>query len=449
MEPRQQLVLDGQEVQLEDLNAGWQVGSLADDRVFAELFRLAPYTGGNFAKAIFPFGQENPYGGACSIEATGSANGSVRAMPFRAMVGSRQTVAQFIAAGETNAQAATDNWRDARSGVFGNSSDGTSLPDVVALAANASGNPRWDLLYATLAVEANGPSVSRYVKPAIGGAPAISSIVGSLIDPVTVSVVQGTPGASPAFPTAPADGGGSFYFPLAYVRVPNGFNGASTVSPRDIYDVSTPAKLARTTGGGSHGPADQQFTLGGTLLTRTPWGTGAGTRPGCFLPPSMSGMESRQIALEMVGGTPYANGDVIDASLDWRYRAFIVFTFAIGTSGVYAFGDPTAAGTATDGAPVAPGIGYIGKNWGSFVTMSSSTFQSTLAMNGGGNEYAVALYMQNASLIGTTISFQANSSSWGYWIDPSSGALKFYTNGTNPNVAAFSWIFMTAPFSNY
>lgn len=442
MEDRQQLAVDGEEVALEDLNAGWKTASLQDDRVLAELYRLPPFSSAA-AKAIVPYGiQGATYDGSSTVETTGSANGSVRVMPFRAIVGSRSTVATFIAAGETAVQAAKDNWRDIRSGVFANSSDGSTLPFVQAIVANSSGNPRWDLIYAQISVEVNGSSDTRYVRPASGGAPAPATEVLTLQCPVTIAVVQGTPGASPAFPSAPADSGGNYYIPLAFVRVPNGFTAGSTIASGDIYVVSPPGRISRAAGVMGLQPANQTNKQGGTSQTNYPWATSAGARPAPYLPPEMLGGEMRFFGANFGGSDTFANGAVVDDSVDWRYRAFMVFAQAITRSGGAQFAWEQSAtvntlvpGTGASGRPLSTAwmMGQSFEIDGYLVSGTAGVCSFTQAAQ----DYAVAL-----------ASMAALPAQVGLYVDMSTGALKMFSAGS-PNVKVMFWLFATAPFSNY
>lgn len=442
MEDRQQLAVDGEEVALEDLNAAWKVASLQDDRVLAELYRLTPF-GSAAAKAIVPYGiTGQTYDGSCTVEPSGSADGKVRVKPFRAIVGSRSTIATFISGGETSVQAAKDNWRDIRSGVFADSSDGTTLAFAQSLGANSSGNPRWDLVYAQLSVEANGASDTRFVRPPSGGAPAPAAELLTLSCPVTIVVQPGTPAVSPTFPSAPADAGGNYNFPLAYVRVPNGFTSGSTVASGDIYDVAAAAHLSRVTGMPSLAPASGMYKQGGASQTNYPWAATAGARPAPYLPPEMLGGEIRFFGLNYGGSDTIANGGILDDSIDWRYRAFMVFVQAITRTGGAQFAWEQSATVST----LVPGTGASGRPLSTAWMMGQSFEADGYILSG---MAAVCSFMQVAADFAVALSSMAASPAQvGLYVDMSTGALKVFTAGS-PNVKVMYWLFATAPFPNY
>src|SRR5689334_8947870 len=103
MENRFQHSLNGQSVQQADLNLLGETSALADDRVFAELFRMQPYDGATVRKGVLPFGHSASANAGLVVP--NGATGSVLVNPLRAFVGSRTAVA-------TSAKA---NWRDIRS----------------------------------------------------------------------------------------------------------------------------------------------------------------------------------------------------------------------------------------------------------------------------------------------------------------------------------------------
>ncbi len=134
-EPIYQHELDGQEVEQEDINLLGRTGGLADDRVLAELLRLAPFDGTNTAKAILPFALRAADSGTV---VPNGATGSVRILPFRAIIGSRTSIA-------TDPLAA---WRDIRSSVYSQTTGSGALGAAAAFAPNTTTTPRWDLVYA-------------------------------------------------------------------------------------------------------------------------------------------------------------------------------------------------------------------------------------------------------------------------------------------------------------
>lgn len=443
MEPLVFPGIDGSEFQLGDAQNMGAVSGLADDRVLAELLRLAPFDGTHYAKAILPYGYQQIEAAAdpgATVTTTGTGNGSIVVSPFRAIVGSRNAVNAAPSPNPAvNYQSdALANWRDIRSGIFVGSS--TSLTQTIQLAANSSGDPRFDLIYATVAVDANGPSVSRRVKSTSTGSISTQSVPSYLQCTVTIGVVQGTPYVSnaPDYPSAPADAPSSspptFNIPLAYVRVPNGFTSTSTVSTRDVQDCAPAVTLHRARGGFSCQPANQSNKIGGTVLSTADfyWPSGAGARPGPFLPPSMTGMESIFVEVDCVNGTSiptnwsHGTGQIVDDSRDWRNRIFIVYATA--SSAAFA-NDPTGAAARLPLDTVA------------VVTQMSNSI--------GADGQLVASSSTVSQLTNTIDAAIGSGAIIGLYVDPSTGALKFYSNGTAVGARIFWWLFATAPFPNY
>lgn len=306
MENQIKLSFNGQAVEKDDVDQLGESGGLADDRVFAEFLRMTPYDGATVTKGIFPFGHETS--AQTSLVVTNGAAGSVKVNPFRALVGPRTAVA-------TDAK---KNWRDIRSAICIGT---TTLHQVVNHAANASGNPRWDLIQAAVTVDTGTASVLRKVKDTGTGNVTDQSVAASLTSTVVLSVVAGTPNASPQWPSATADAAGVYYVPIAYVRIPNGFNGTSTVTDSDIAVVAPTVRPANTTGSGLQA-ANAHYTSGSSCLTSGVIGTwgSTGTKPGIFLPAVMKGGTSLLIAMDLTTGSlSHASGAILDTR-DWRGR---------------------------------------------------------------------------------------------------------------------------------
>jgi hypothetical protein len=347
MEKRYQHTVNGQSVLTADLNVLGESSALADDRVFAELFRLAPYDGATISRGVLPYGSG-------AVVAAAGASGSVSVRPFRALVGSRTAVA-------TDAK---KNWRDIRSAIGVGT---TTLAQTVALAANATGNPRWDLVYAAVAVDANSASITRKVKDPTTKAIAGQSLVTTLETVVTLGVVAGTAGASPAFPSLPADSGGTYYISLAHVRIPNGFGASSTVAAKDIDEVAPILPVSTATGASSLRPANQHNVIGGVAISGAgtstangalKWSGSSATRPGLYLPPSMSGSESLIIEIDLGNASSanwsHQNADIVDNSRDWRNR-FWRWHAHVGSgatnAGKFPGGAATVIGYSSEGTP--------------------------------------------------------------------------------------------------
>lgn len=306
MESQFQLTLNGQQLQQQDVNLLGQVAGLADDRVFAELFRMVPFDGTNASKGILPYAFSAA--AATPTVVPNGATGTVAVNPFRAFVGSRTAVGTD----------ATKNWRDVRSTIFIGSSSSLSL--AVALAANSSGSPRWDLVYAAITPDTNGPTVSRKVKDPATKVITTQSVVTALDTTVSIGVIAGTPATFPSFPALPSDAAGTYYIPLAYVRVPNGFNATTTVAPVAIAEAAPVMRLSRAAGVRSMSVADQQYKLSSTF--QQAWGS-SGARSVHFIPPSLGAGEMVIVAVDLLSGVntnwSHQNDGVID-SRDWRGR---------------------------------------------------------------------------------------------------------------------------------
>lgn len=436
---------DGQEVEQADVNLLGATAGLADDRILAELLRLAPYDGTNTFKAIFPY---STHSGASThsivspvVQPSGSANGSVIVNPFRAVVGSRNlpSAAPSPASptGDTNALAA---WRDVRSGIFTDSA--SNLSRTVALAANSSGNPRWDLVYAQITPDAAQNTVTRRVKDPTSGAistPGVPQYDGS---PVTIGVVTGTPGASPALPVVPADAAGNYFIPLAWVRVVNGFSAGSTLQTVDIrscvlgHDGTTPVStFSNPSGGDRLRPATGNNDTSGTIQTRAfPWSATSHARPGPFLPPEWKGSDGLIVEVDVSDASSanwsHNDGDIVDASVDWRKRVFQ--TLAVGSSTRFFANDAAHAG-----ASMLPGPGVGASNYN---TQPAHSFVADSIVSG-----TSALVSGQTQ---ATISDMDASGVVDLYVDMTTGALKIHLSGT-PKCRVFFWIQASGAFPNY
>lgn len=423
-ESKFKLDFNGQQVQKQDLELLGEVSGLADDRVFAELLRMPPYNGSTISRGILPY---YATGVSSATVAPSGASGKVRVNPFRALIGSRTSV---------NTDPKT-NLRDIRSTIaVGPLVSGTgTLYTTLSIAANASGNPRWDLICAAVTVDANGASTTRKVKD-----PATKLVTDQLVavtteTTVALSVVTGTPAASPDWPAVPADAAGTYYIPLAYVRVPNGFNATSTVATTDICDVAPVIPIARTSGAVNIQIADQHFTKDGSIITaaaRQAWGS-SGTRPSVYMPGTMVGGEELLVYIDLV--TPVHTNDMVVDSRDWSKRLcqFSVTCAALepppwqaGIGVPNAFQSPPTLSAADNG--VLTGFGQSMKAEG---PMANGAFVA----------YAAGNQLKDAS----------DTSTFGLYVDfNDSGKLKFWYDAANPpgSVRIFFWLKFTAPFAN-
>lgn len=306
MEDRFVHLTNGQEVLQEDLNLLGEVSSLADDRVFAELFRLRPYAG-EVAKGILPFGV--CHSAAALSPLVRPSTGKVIVSPFRAFVGSRTTVQEGPLA----------NWRDVRSAIcIGD----YLLSQEIALAPTDAATRRWDLVYAIVTVDADAAVVERKRKNALTGQIDTVSIPTRVRTLVSLDVIQGASNeANP--PPVPNDAGDPYFIPLAYVRVPPNFSAATQLKPSDIWEIAPVLSLASATGAGVTRPADQQYLPQGTVHKAHPWSLDASQeRPSAYMPSCMVGSESLLVALDLRGDMSHPSGSVIDGSRNWRARVF-------------------------------------------------------------------------------------------------------------------------------
>ncbi|HEU4729981.1 MAG TPA: hypothetical protein VFT22_18920 [Kofleriaceae bacterium] len=424
MEPKYQMLNNGQEVQQADLNTLGDSSGLADDRTLAELVRLVGVDGSsNIARGIMPYGVTIPgFAGALppnfGVIAPNGGTGSVKVYPFRAFVGSRTIVG-------TDAKA---NWRDSRSTI---AIAAATAFQPVTIPANASGNPRWDLVYATITPDANGATFSRFVKDPTTGAEGAQNLVTTLVTTVALGETTGLPGVNPGFPATPSDGGGSYVIPLAYVRVPNGFGAGSTVGVNDIFEVAPIVSLAPASGGARVGPANGLNTAAGSLQARTPW-PASGNRTGPYLPSTMVGCESRFFGIDLLSATKSINsGDIIDSSIDWRFRAFRWFATAQNNALTKFAYDPSHAGTnivLDDFSTIALG------------NQTTFGFGQSFLVDAAPEAYVAFLVNARMTQIAAATNIRIS-------VDMTTGALKVFYSGA-PAVMLFIWIDATGSFPN-
>ncbi len=414
---------NGQEVEQSDLNLMSDAGGLADDHVLAELLRLAPFSASGAAKAILPFGSS-------ATVAPAGATGSVTISPFRAVVGTRDTAANI---------GSLKNWSDLRSAIF---TGPNALSAPQALQANGGAQPRWDLIYAQLQVDAPGQQVSRYRKDPSSEQVTVIQVAKSLVQAITVAVVQGTVGGQK--PALPPDGGGTFFFPLANVRVPANFGANSTVAPTDIEELAPYVPLALTTGASILVPANHQYKEGGSVLSSAAfaWGSG-GPRPGPVMPPTMSGCEGRLIAIDAQAAASanwsHQSQGVVDDSRDWRNRVFrwhaIVNPSALAIFPWDRSGTPSARAIGATGASGTGGWQAFGFGQ-SFAADGATECVPPLGVTAA---VAAQVTPANANLpVQTYIAL---------YVDPNTGALKVFINGA-PGMRCFFWLEASGQFPN-
>lgn len=336
METQYEHPTNGAELRRQDLDSISANAARADDRTLWELIRTMPGSA-TPDKLVIPYANRQldaPSGATSNALVWGNtADAIVHVMPFRAIIGSRTVVGT----------SPIEHMRDMISGYHVGTS---ALYRSLTIGANASGNPRWDLVYATVTPEANGDTATILVKDPTTG--VIASTPGTVINTkttVTVSVSAGTPASTPTRPNLPSDGGGNYYIALAYVYVPDGFDASSTVVRQRIHEVAPCPVISPTIGAVNFAPADEQHKVGGTVDTQQSGDEPTGPnyyRPGAYLPSTMTGGEKIIILLQL-GITPHSHvhESYIDRSRDWRFRYF-------SWKAVGAQGSTSTAGFASD-----------------------------------------------------------------------------------------------------
>lgn len=324
MERQYQMTAEGQQLLRQDLNLLGETSGLADDRVFAELLRMTPYDGSTVSRGILP--------ATGTLVAGNGATGSVLVQPFRAFVGSRTA----------EATDARKNYRDIRSGLSV-AEAATTRATTIAVAANASGNARWDLIYAIVTPDDPLTAVSRKVKDPWSKVVTSTATVTHKVTTVTLATAAGTPSATPEYPAVPADGGGAYNVPLAYLFVPNGSGSGTQYFPRSNIVIAAPIiDLSPAVGGRPIVIADTQYTMSTAL--QHGWGSGTPTH---FVPPTVGvGGETLVVALDLTtGALSHANDSIVD-SRDWRGRLCWYQAVALNLP----FGWTTSAGIMPDPA---------------------------------------------------------------------------------------------------
>jgi hypothetical protein len=417
--------INGQSVLQADLNALGEASGLADDRVFAELFRMLPYNGSSPSRGIIPYAHSTS--GTTATVAPNGASGSVLINPFRSVIGPRTAVG-------TDAK---KNWRDVRSAIAVGS---TALTQTQAIAANASGNPRWDLIWAAVAVDVNAATVARKVKDPTTKLISSQAVVTTVQTTVTIGISAGTPAASPVWPAVPSDAGGVYYIPLAYVRVPNGFGASSTVLPTDIATQAPILSISRGTGASSVGVADQQYAV--STARQQAWGA-SGTRPNIWMPPDMSGGSTVVCYFDFSNATPanwsHPNGGLVD-SRDWRGRLCRYTMMVRGSSGTDA--SPAWNSATPQGFPDASGSSLVASFGDTAATIGHGFSQTINARSGGTTAYIF-------ETDGTSFAVMNDSIALRLYCDFADGGKLKVSWATDPGrIHLLFWLEFTGPYTN-
>jgi hypothetical protein len=411
MEDKFFLASPGQELGRSEVNLMAEEAALADDRILAELLRLRPL-GASPARGILPPSHSgSPITAAAIAVPSGVADATVVVYPFRAVIGP-------ISPGT-----GIDMLRNSRSAI----SVGTAnMWQYVTFAATA-GNNRWDLLYARVDVEIDGPSVTRYIKTS-GLAATASALATTKRTTVTLQVLQGTEAATPTRPAVPADSGSSYIIPLAYVLLQHPHTLATAISAAKIFEVAPVLSISRAMGVSTLAPAAGMSSATGIAVANELWTPAAG-RPKAFLPSTMTGSESVLISLKEISGTrtiPLGGTGVIDNTRDWRRRLFRLVAQA--AAGDFAWN--TGGGS---GMPFSSGVVAVA--------------------TGVANSFDTTTYAGTSSLL-----YSFSSTNWSgvvasgaqviIWVDSSTGFLMGFVSATDPACNVFVWLEASGQFNN-
>lgn len=438
MEKQVQVQVNGAPILQGDLNLLGETSALADDRVFAELFRLKPTDGGTLHKAVVPYGHQSSsqpmdpqYAG---IVLAGVTAGKVSVGNFRALIGSRTTIA-------TDGKKA---WQDIRSGILtGSLGDHKFQYTDVALAANSSGNARIDLIYAVVTPDANSATVTRKVKDPTTGTIASASVVVTKTTNVTVAAVTGTPAATPAVPALPSDAGGNYYIPLAYVRVRNGFNAGTMLAMKDVIEIAPVfSALPRSTGMQAVRFASAPLTAA-KLAT---WANTGGARPRATMQTSAIGAERILIPIALPGAVAgnwsHDNtNNVLDNRIDWRGRCFRWDIIGRDAPAGREFAWEQTAPSGVD--TLLPSSEAQTDSTLFFCRGVGQSFHLATPGAWGSNGYEVArvtssMWFNHRTWTVTAQGPFGTPTDIYLWVDPSDGSLKVYvTPITNPNALLF------------
>lgn len=342
MEKQFTITIDGQEIRDADWNL-LGLSGLVDDKVFAEMFRF-PGAGGDasIAKWIIPHLGWTVTAGipiqnwTDIVAISGTNNGSVAVLPFRAVMGSR---IGYLTDAKQNAQEVRTTIHNIPAGQLSRS--------VGPFASNATGNPRIDLVYAAVTPDVASSTVSRKVKNPSTKVVTTQLVSVSKETTVTISIAAGTAAASPVPPAMPSDAAGTYYIPLAYVRIPDGFSGTSTVAYSDIINIAPIPNLSPTTGANVTRPASSISKVGSlgynsSLPTAqlTAWAQ-SGAVPSWMWPAAVVGQTTLYLGVDNTnassGNRSHNTGAIVDDSANWNNRIFDWTVWYATTGTPYAF----------------------------------------------------------------------------------------------------------------
>lgn len=426
MEPKNVIQIAGQEVQKSDIERIAENAAHADDRLLAELLRIRANPSSP-QKAVLPYGvsghaAHGALNSTAGVQSSGTADGKVRVMPFRAVLGTRDVTG-------------LDATRGIRTQLFAPAPSG----QLVQIAANASASPRWTLIYAAVTPDDDDIIADRYVKDIGTGVVTQQNLVITKSTKAEVLALDGTPAATPAKPGLPSDAAGTYYIALAYIWVPGSFTIVTQIDRKWIHECAPTVPVHASLGAVSCAPANQSHVPGGTVdLRQEP----TNARAGAYLPSTMVGGEERIILLQLARpDLSHNDGDVVDDSVDWRFRFFQwTATSKAGTTSTSGFASDRSA-TGVGPVPNATSL-MVATGLGQSFTDDSSVPNAGLdpdITDGNG----VVVYLTSSHLA------EIDPADFVVlYVRDSDGALMVRYAGATPG-QFFLWLRATAPFSNY
>ena len=428
----------GQEVQQGELNTIAREAAEAEDRVFAELFRVKPFDGTTTYKAVIPYGRKesNASEGARHIIAqSGVADHTVKVSPFRVIVGTRT---EFSSDPETALA-------DVRSQLLvGTGSDGIFFIQLPATVANN----RWDLIYARVDIDVDSSAVTRYVKAA-NGTQTTQAIPLYKNVSVTTAIQVGTEGATPTRPTLPSDTSSSYYVPLAYVYCGHPETLTSIVDKVDIVAAAPIAQIPSVLGGDDVRPANLLDSVAAASIATVAASNWPSGKPHAFLPSDMVGKAERFFALDFTAGTPTIPLNAttrLDDSVYWRERVFKCTIQTIKNGKIAWSGAASGSNLAVPGVSFSGGSNPGGLNQTNiFVQMGQSFVNDTSGTIPTAHGYVARLDTSNCPRNDANGSDFAASSYVRIYVDQN-GYLQAQVSSTSPACVIFVWLEATGRF---
>lgn len=402
------------ELQGGDINLIAEDAALADDRVLAEILRLRPFDDIEMdgpTKAILSY-SEGP------IAIPSGADARLKVFAFR----------PIVASDKLPATDPTANWRDIRSVIVVGFSPNNYQSQFFA--ANSSGFDRWDLLYCRMDKDLNEAAVNRYVKS--GTTETLTSVINVKRTTAILGIKKGTASATPALPDADSDTSTTFYIPICYVYIPDGFNATSIILPEQIYEAIPIVNISRVTGACSARVANAQYEPEGAVISTdviADWGT---ARPEVYMPPSMMGEETRYISLNLqdAASANWSQEDdsIVDDTVNWSNRLFS-WTAQVDSGGSTRFAWNVDSGTNVIPKASTDALG----------TTQTMGFGQSTCEDEGSTSVVCLLNNDNMSAISTgEVSLYVDTD----------GVLRMTTNSTVPAVRVFVRLCASAPFAN-